>query len=86
MNKSEKLLSPDELKKRLSSEYWYFSNENHICVPVDLFEIIFTHKYGGFLSEWEVRIIDDAIHLKNISGFKYVFPLTKKPESATVSP
>lgn len=73
-----KLLSDSELIQRLNAEYLYFSNEKHICIPVAQFEIIFIHKYGGWLSDWGIRIIDDFLHLENISGFKYIFPLTKK--------
>jgi hypothetical protein len=69
----------DILTEKLK-KYRYFSNEKHICIPIEQFELLFVHCYGGFLSDWEIRIGQNDIgkeelRLKNISGFEYRFPL-----------
>ena len=74
------LIHQDDLNNKLSA-YRYFSDEQHRCIEIDKFIYIFVYNYGGFLVDWSVWIQygkkNDELHLVNISGFKYVFPLIK---------
>jgi hypothetical protein len=74
------LIHQDDLNNKLS-DYRYFSDEQHRRIDIDKFISIFVYKYGGLLSDWSMWIQygkkNDELHLMNISGFKYVFPLIK---------
>lgn len=73
-----KLLNEKQLVHKLTTEYQYFSDENHICIDPSVFVTLFVHKYGGGILDWKKWIDKDKLYMQNISGFTYIFPLTKK--------
>lgn len=59
----------------------YFGDELSRLLSVDVFEIIFFAKYGGFLSERLIRLIEKDkrfyLEISTVDNFKFVFPLKK---------
>lgn len=82
MNIRTDLIHQDILFDRLKEHGDHFINEYSWIVPIDQFVPLFTHKYGGFLSEWEFWIENGGnyfeVHCRNISNMRYIFPLLFK--------
>jgi len=59
----------------------YFGDELSRLLSVDVFEIIFFAKYGGFLSERLIRLIEKDkkfyLEITTVDNFQFIFPLKK---------
>ena len=59
----------------------YFCDELSRLLSVDNFEMIFFAKYGGFLSERLIRLIEKEkkfyLEISTVDNFQFVFPLKK---------
>ncbi len=59
----------------------YFGDELSRLLSVDNFEMIFFAKYGGFLSERLIRLIEKDkrfyLEISTVDNFQFVFPLKK---------
>lgn len=73
----QNLLTHEQLLRRLESQYRYFSDEYSACTRIENLEIVLARKYGVHLNQWTKKIVKDKLYLENVTGFQYVFPLSK---------
>lgn len=74
--KGKNWISKTKLIETLSLNYKDFCDERCRLIPVELFLLIFSYKYGDCDIDWGFYIEDKTLVCENVSKFQFRFPLS----------